>query len=574
MLSAIVRSRFARWVFPQRRVALVAVLLLPFLFVRGTACLFAEEPPSDSNVPLVVINVASVERLISQALVTFEAAGRPELSETLGGALERVNDLKGIDRNQSVGVMIFLSGLVPEAVGYLPVKNFDEVLKTLEIGPIAPKKTGEDRFELAARRQTIYGRVLGDYAFVANSSAALDREFRDPAGLTARLSRSFDLAVSFNLKSILPQTRELFLSLLRANSESDLQRRDNEPVSAHRLRKAAGMRNIELIEELLMQGEEVTVGWSVSATDRRAALEIVISATPGSELATYFNELKGGRSRFASLLSTKAPLTASLSWKLDRSAQKMFHEMIATIEEPLAKGLEQPNVSETSASAGSSPSNAAQQLIGVLRSTTNSGQLDLAFQFFAQPAGTFVLVGGVKIADGPTLATALSDIFPRLKQQGALAEVRPDAFAHQGISFHRLEFKDSRPQDEKLYGGKPGVYVGVADDVLWLAVGADDAPAELKKMIDRSAEPAPEEFVHLPLQFVMNFGSWMDILDPNRKPDGFAALARESFAKGGDSLRIDARGIDDGIRFKISMDEAFLRLVGQQIARQIDARQP
>lgn len=534
--------------------------------------LSADDVPADPNIPLVVINVASVERLLNQVLVTFEAAGRPELSETLGGALERVNDLKGFDRNQSVGVMIYLSGLLPEAVSYVPVKNIDEVLKTVEIGPVTTKKTGDDRFEIVARRQTLYGRVLADYAFIANSTAALDREFRDPAALTARLSRSYDLAASFNLKSIAPQTRELFLSLLRANSESDLQRRDNEPVSAHRLRKAAGLRNVELIEELILQGQELTVGWSVSGVDKTASLEIVIAATPQSELATYFNELKGTRSRFAGLLTEKTPLTASLSWKLDRSARKMFQEMISTVEAQMIKDLGE-SAAEPNATEGESPSSAVQQLARVLRSTTDAGHLDMVFQFVARPTGAFVLVGGLKIADAATLSKALTDIFTRLKEKESLSDIRLSALSHQGIVFHRLEFKQTRPQDEKLYGGKPGLYVGVGDDVLWLALGGDEAPAELKRMIDKGAEPVAEEVTHIPLQFVMNFASWMDVFDPEKKPDGFVALARSSFAKGGDSLRIEARPIDDGIRLKITMDEAFLRLVGQQIAKQIDAGQ-
>jgi hypothetical protein len=549
------------------------VLLLTTALLAAVSPLWADDPQADSNVPVVVINVASVERLLNQALVTFESAGRPELAETLGGALERVNNLKGFDRNESVGVMIYLNGLMPEVVGYVPVKNFDEVLKTIEIGPITTKKTGEDRFEIVSRRQTFYGKVQADYAFIANSASALDREFRDPAGMTARLSRAHDLAASFNLKSIPPPTRDLFLSLLRAKSESDLQRRDNEPVSAHRLRKAAGLRNIELIEELLLQGKELTIGWSVSASNKTASLEIAFVADSQSELATYFNELEGVRSRFAGLLSAKTPLTASLSWKLGRPAKKMFQEMISAVEIQWMKDLGEPNVGSTATEGESPQANPVRQLVQVLRGTTDAGHLDLAFQFIDQPSGSFVLVGGLKVADAPTLSTALTDIFTRLKENEALSDVRLNALSHQGISFHRLEFKQDRPQDERLYGGKPGLHVGVGDNVLWLALGGDDAPAELKRTIDKAAEPVAEGVTQFPLQFVMNFASWMDVFDPEKKPDGFAALARSAFAKGGDSLRIEALPIDGGLRLKITMDEAFLRLVGQQIAKQIDASQ-
>lgn len=550
----------------HRPLALIFVVLS-----RLAAPLSADDVLPDRNIPLAIINVASVERLMNQALVTFEAAGRPELSETLGGLLERVNDLKGFDRNASVGVMVFLNGLIPEMVGYAPVKDLDEVLKTIEIGPITTKKTEDDRFEIVGRRKTFHGKVVADYAFIADNAAALDRNFRDPAALTARLARAYDLALTINLKSVVPDSKELFLGMLRAKSESDLQRRDNEPLSAHRLRKAAGMRNIELIEELLRQGEELTFGWSVSEQERSASLELVVTATPQSDLATFFNDLKGARSHFAGLLQSEAPLTAGFSWKLDRSAKTMLREVISTLEERLTK-IFRKATDEAETTANEQPSDPAPELARALQTTIDAGHLDLAMQFVNSPSGAFVLVGGLRVVDGANLANIVADVLIRLKQTKAISDIQLNAFSTQGITFHRLEFKESRRQDEQIYGGKPGLYVGISPDVMWLAVGGDEVQGELERAITKRGQSETELTENVPLQFVMNFSRWMDVFDPKQKPDGFAALARNSFAKGRDALRIEARPIDNGLRFRLTMDEAFLRLIGQQIARQIDAQ--
>ncbi|MSR60787.1 MAG: hypothetical protein EXS05_24630 [Planctomycetaceae bacterium] len=547
-----------------------AIPLAAAIAWAGGSPLAAQEDQGDPNVPLVVINVASVERLLNQAITTFETAGRPELSETLSGALERVNDLKGIDRGQSMGVMVFLNGFSPEGVAYVPVKNLDDLLKTIEIGPVTTNKTGDDRFEITVPGRTLYGRVVEDYAFIADNAAAIDREFRDPVRLTGRLSQAYDLSVSFNLKGIAPATRDLFVNVLRANNENNLQRRDNEPEGQYRIRRAAGQSNVEAIETLVSQGEELTIGWTVSAESKSATLEFVLKARPGSDYAAYFNEAKGHRSRFANLLVAQNPLTASLTWRLDKSARKMVLEMIGAAEAQMLKNL---GLAAAEPATGSeAPSgNAVQQVARVLRSTVNAGTIDAAVQFVGQPSGPFVLVGGLKIADAESLSGAVSEILDGVKKNSAVEEVRLNVLTHKGVALHRIEFKTVGPGIERLYGGKPGLFVGVGDDALWLAFGNEEAStAELKRAIDKSAEPIAETATDSPFQLVMNFARWMDMFDPENRPDGFASLARGAFAKGGDALRIEARPIDDGIRTRITMDEAFIRLVGQQIARQID----
>jgi hypothetical protein len=128
----------------------------------------------DPQAPLLIVNAASFERLLGQVATTFEAAGRPELAESLGGQLARVNDLKGLNRNQSMGVMLYLTGFSPTTVAYVPVKNIDDLMKTVELGPVSTTKVGEDRYEVKARQQTLYVKMQGTYAFVSNDSSAVN----------------------------------------------------------------------------------------------------------------------------------------------------------------------------------------------------------------------------------------------------------------------------------------------------------------------------------------------------------------------------------------------------------------
>jgi hypothetical protein len=168
------------------------------------------------------------------------------------------------------------------------------------------------------------------------------------------------------------------------------------------------------------------------------------------------------------------------------------------------------------------------------------------------------------------LAVAVDDILTRVKQKEAVESVRQNVFSHKGVNVHRLDFRRVRPEDEQLYGGKPSLYVGVGDDVLWVAWGSDAAPTEMRRAIDKGAEPVKEAIVSAPFQLVMNFSKWMNVFDPKKSEDGFAGRARNSFSKGGDALRVEALPMDDGLRVRVTLDEAFIRLLGTQISEQLD----
>ncbi|MBI5758154.1 MAG: hypothetical protein HZA46_06525 [Planctomycetales bacterium] len=570
-----VRRRFSSATLLGLVAALLVSVSLPNIALAqkkpGTTAKTQEAPDSG---PLVIVSVASVERLLKQADITFDTAGRAELSETVNGLLERVGDLKGLDRNQPLGLLIYMQGITPQVVAFAPVTNLDNLLKTIEIGPVTTKKISEDRIEIAGPRQTLKGKIQKGYAFLSNTDEALDHEFGDPAKFTAKLSATYDIAASISLKTLPAFTRDLFLGFMRTQTEINLQRRDGEPEGGFRIRKADGMRNLEFIELLLTQGEELTLGWNVSQSERNAALEIIATATPDSELASNFNELRAVRSYFANLVkdTSKYPLVASLSWKIDKSGQKFMKELFAGIEIDLGKQLAKA-ANPKDADVTTTTDKALHDLLDVLRDTAQAGHFDLAAQFVGEPGKPFVLLGGLKVTDGDKLSSAVTDIVTRLKGNADLAEVQVNVAEHKGVRLHRIQGKQSGPQEEKLYGTKPSIYVGAGGNVFWFAVGGDNALVELRKSIDIVDKPVADTVTTVPFQFVMNFSRWMELFGGGASgSEGFASRAKSAFNKGGDTLRIDVKPLENGMRMRVQLDEAFIRLLGQEIGRRVDDR--
>ncbi len=560
------------------------VLAPAWIFLISTAAILVSVVPAGSRVafsaddaaeaqetlpnPLVVINVASVERLLTDMDYMFAAAERPELSEAAGGALSNVNDLKGLARDKPFGLMLFLRpGLPPQPVpiGFLPVKSIDDLLKTASLGPLVAKKVEgkAGRYELVGPNRTFHARLQSGYAFVGQTADLLDREFPDPVQFTKRMTAAYDIAVRLDLKTLPRGFKDVFLNFLKIRSAAELQRRDDEPEARFRLRKARGDSDMQFMEQLLTQADDITLGIDASEEKKTAALEFVINAAEDSEFATYLKEIGGKHSHFAGLFEHKAALTLSASWVMAEREKKLLNEALDVAETAVSERLGREDEKD----------GPIQSLFGALNETAKRGHVDFVAQFVGKMEDKFALVGGLKIANADAAGTALTQILQRLQDNPDVANLKLNVDTHNGVAIHRIEGKTIRPQDERLYGGHPGLFVGAGSNAIWFAVGGDKALPELKKSMDtvaKTSDRTADRNPDAPFQLNANFNNWLGF-DPNAGRRG--EIAKKAFSPGGDAIQVDFRPTDKGARLRIEMQEGFVRMVGYAIAGQFDRRQ-
>lgn len=546
------------------RIAICMLTLLSFGLWSESS--FAQSKKPSKTPPFLIFSIASFERLLEDADYMFEAAGRPELSEMIGGALANVGDLKGLNRDSSVGLLLFLEGLVPEPVGFVPVKDIDELMKTITIGPVTPNKKEDGLWEIVGPNRTLFAKIVGDYAFVGMSEAALNRDFSDPAQFTRRLSASYDIAVSLNVRAIPKSSRDLMLDFLRARNEADVQQRDNEPDAAFRVRKAASVSNMESLEMFIKQAEETIIGLNVSAEDKTAFAELIITADPKSEYAKLLNDLGAARSLFTSLLKGTPAMTGSASVKLDKPARSFLKELLTVAQERVIKDLVKP------ASDGEEKNSPIGELFQSLQTSVTEGKLDFIVQFVGDPPGPFTLIGGVKVAEAERFGTGLLEIFDRLKGRDDLESVEIKVAEHKGVVLHRLQGKKIPDNANLIFGKDHGVYVGAGNGVLWFAIGAEDALPTLKDAITTVTDTPLDDNPVTPAQFVLHLSSWLGIIEQSDGGNPVVELMRESFSQGGGTIRAEIRPIADGMQSRLSFDEGYVRLVGKAIGRRIDSR--
>lgn len=533
----------------------------------------AADDPADTTdksaaVPLVIINAASVDRLLGDVRYLFDVAGQAQINEAIDNGLAGVNNLKGVDRKKPLGLMIFLAPGFPPSpipVGYVPVENIDELTQTIGGGTtqLKPVDGEPDRYELVGGRGGNQQILLrGGYAFISQDAENLDQKFLDPAKLTSGLSARHDLAVTLRLDTVPEAVKTTLLGVMKAQFNASMQQRDDEQDGPYQLRRANEANTLEFIELLLAECNRVVLGINASKEDKDAVLEIQFEAKPDGKWAKAMAKIDSQPSYFAPLLDEKAPLSFSLSWKMDDREQGNMTEFLRVIEPQIASQLEPV-------------APAVRNLFAALNKTAETGHADAFFQYKVMPPERMALFGGVKVQDGQKLSVAVRSILAQLKQSPDVGEMEIDIDSYKGVSFHRIGSRQDAvsPANQRIYGGTPSVYIGTGPSVIWFSLGDSSSLDATKTAIDELAvarATVGKQKRGAPFQFVFNMASWLDKMDAERS---FTKLAREAFQGGKDRLQVDVRPSDNGMRIQLKVEEGFLKLLGSAIGSGIQRQQ-
>ncbi len=568
----------------KHRLATVFALLATLL-VSGVATssaqdsLDAEDAPAH---PVVTVCVASVDRIMDHIGYVFGEVERPETMDFIGAGLANFRDLEGLDRTKPGGLMIFVSeGLIPLPipVGFLPVKDIGELGQTFgTMGAQLKAVPGEeDRYELIPRRgPTSFVVIQGDYAFIGQNEESINRTFALPEEFAGPLANRYDICASANLRKTPKAVRDLILMTIKNSAQASMQRRDDEPEAVYNLRRSQAEGNLHFVENVLRDGEELTLGFKVDQTAKNASLELVVKATPGSSFA---KELKDGIAKpsyFASAIDESIPLSGSISVMLDKPGRKTLLDLFNLGEQESNRGL--AGLDKDTAVEDIPGLQSTQDLFDALRETIKEGHLDGFVQFFGEPGEKFVIVGGVKVMNAGAFGSGLSDVLEQASRTDANMDVELGVDSYGDIVFHRLSSKNRDRGDKRMFGEESALYFGTDNQALWFCVGGDAAIPTLRSAIDRVAageDTGLRRGELAPFQVIVNLTEWIQINQSDRETPGrFAALALEAFeADGSDIIRADARSLKNGFRVRIQVENGFLRLLGLAISRRIEGSQ-
>ena len=497
----------------------------------------AKPIPEGPQLPVIVLNIASLDRVLTDVDYMFKAAERPDMMELVTNFItNQVGDLKGMNREKPFGVMLFLAtGLPPRPtpVLYVPVDGIEDLMKVVETGPVKPRPVDgkEGHYELKGRRRGFYCVLKRGYAYLTNedNKELLEAELPEPAAYAEPMAAKYDLGISLQIKNVPLTIRTVMLAFLRQSTEGQLQQRDGESDAGYKMRRAQGINNLELIEQILTQCDQIQIGVDSSQERRNVEVELLLDATPDSEMAKMTKDLAGRKSFFAPLFDDGKPLTVSASWKMDKRERKAAVAMVDALRVSLTKDLpaeKVPNVAP---------------LFDSMKATAENGEMDFCVQFQPVSDRKFVFVGGLRVIGGESLGRGLEQLLTAVQGREELDKVELNADTHQSITFHRLVAKNVPQREQKAYGGVPSVYLGASSQTLWFALGGDEAMPRLKSAIDAVQEgqaTEPTGGTAFPFQMILHTAPWLNLPSIDEADESRQDFAKQALQENSDSVRV------------------------------------
>jgi hypothetical protein len=511
----------------------------------------------------------------------FQLSGRPDMTEMIQSFLgSKADDLKGLDRTRPLGVMIFLEDSlppVPVQMIYLPVQNEADLIGTLRLGGEMIRQTGEHDYELGAEKSgnPVRIRVEQGYAFVLPMGDEFlhGQSIPDPEVTTRGLSERYDVAISFDLRGIPPLIRNVFGSFFTQQSAAQMQQRDHESDASYQLRRAQAIGSLQWMEQLIRDGELVTLGLDSVADGRRAALELTIQAVPDSPFAKTLTGMSGKSSSFSALLQDRDPLQISASWMLDKREKESLTALLQSARFEL----------NTKVTEAAQP--AVKELIDIAQATVDHGHIDGMLKLHAYREQEFVLLAGLQVQGSEALGGALRSVATAMSEQNPDLKWSADAHRAQEISFMKLQL--SRPSNglKRICGGTPDLYFGTGRGTCWMALGCGGVPATLDHAVeavrrDRSqaslpatATTAPTTTTTAPFSLVVHAASWLKLPARRERNEARLEAFREAVSPEIDSVRLEITPQENGVRTTLRFEEGFVRLLGMQLAELYDRTQ-
>ena len=609
-------------------------LLAPLLTLALAAPGFAQEtePAEEVLEPVGVLTFAGVERARGDVDFLFDTVERGDMAEVIDGYLEFVNDLGGVDRTRPFGVMLFLKpGFVPipSPVGFLPVADLAELRDSLTFGEdLTTEKLTDDLIEIKGRRGTLFGKLSGGYLLISNEREFVEeRQLPDPLSLTAPLAARYDFAVQLMPRNIPDGMRTLFQNLLRQNTQTQMQRRDDEPEAAYRSRKSASKRNLEVIEAMLEGSNEITLGLDASAERRTIELELTFEAVEGTAWGEMMASAESRATPFDILHEESRPLSVVAGTTLNEWDVPALIEQLKVGRDEVGAALaglrpidgEDPARKaelEAAREAGTSDyelidpttKRLVDDVFEPLIVTAENRELDFFLQFERERPGSMTVLGGVRVDQGDRLAAALPQVLERLRGMSPDLDkiLTLNVAESDGVTWHRLDFGEGnrasraerrtaieadanlddeqrqrrldrnarRDDGESFFGGVPSFHVGLGRTAIWIAVGADGSLEQAQEAVATVAAQAGRlgAAPQSPIRMAVNVSGWFsDDLDDLDDGD---LRARTAFEDGNDRMtaRFDATPTGGG-RLRIVFDEGFVKFLALSITDRYDASQ-
>ena len=537
---------------------LLRYLWMPVVALVAAPC-FASHPASalpEVAKPVAVFSVASTDRLMDDLAYFTQTSGRNDV----GGIIRMVGApfLEYIDRTKPAGVIISVAGDEPKGIGFLPVPDLDGLLKFIKdkFGfPVDHLENGMKKLELG---EGAYFKQQGDWLFFSDSPKHLVNLPEDPVKLLDGLNEEYGISFRVFVRNVPPQFRKMLIDRINNSIQSDLVLKPgDDPNIEGEFLQAFQTHFQNSVTSAVSDSEKVTIGWAVDASGNHTYTDFEVTAVEGSPLSKQLDWLTDTRSSLTGFFMSDAAATVRGSARISSQTAGIFGAFSTFIRKKAIKGIEEdPNAPEALTEI-------VNAVLNVVDKTISEGKTDVGTAVVLAP-NSFKFVGGVRIADGDTLAGAFEKLVELVKGQPGVPDVDIRVEKYEGIDLHT--FSVPLPEEEKdarkVLGENLDVVVGIGPENLFFGFGAGSETL-LKQVIEDSLEngekPVPPAHFELAIRPLVRF---LTSIDPDN--ESFSAWATAlAETRGGDGISVTVTTIENGLRCRFRVEEGVLEMLGK-----------
>ncbi len=538
-------------------------------FLAVGSCVFAQansdretrKEKMDWNKPIAVASIAGIDRVMEDIDYLFETVQKPEYPAMIKGFLAQYRNLEGLDKTKPLGAFVFLTeGISPQptVVGFVPVKNLEELTKTLgEVGfLLAPVEGKENRYTLALPTFSLHIKMAHGYAFLQIKSEALDRDFYHPDNYTSALSKEYDIAGSLLLSNVPEPMRMMAVDLISAKMDEQMPRKPVENDIRYRSRKETTLFLLKQFELISQDGNNLTIGYSLSRKNKQIRLHLGVEARPDSQLGQELKQFSTSTSQYSYLNADASDFLGYSLLPLRKEVEQKT--MLDLIEQSQSKIP--PILLGDEANPGP-----VSKMLESAKATIRSGKLDSHIQLRQTSQGKPAVIASLKLTEGAAFQQGLQDLFALMKQAEETQGMEANVAEVDGITIHKIVPKGMKKKTKEFFGENPVIFVGCGPEECWLAMGEEESLDLLKQAISKRKSNSGRNQTGSAFLVSLKMASLISLADETAKNQDFMESAKVAFASGGDLLTLYPKITANQASLNLELGEGFIRLISLAI---------
>ncbi|MBM4023490.1 MAG: hypothetical protein FJ284_14870, partial [Planctomycetes bacterium] len=533
---------------PRSRTLLVS-LALSFAIAPLGAVVAAERP-----VVAVVAcdSYADVKKQLGWVGTRVGNPQLPALAESFVMMATQFKGLEGLDVGRPVGIVVTADGEKPVVHGYVPVKDLDKLLATLQgvVGP-AEQADGKRRVQVPGGPPLEIEERDG-WAVVAMQGSPAGPA--DAEKLLGQVAEAFSIGVTLLPAAIPPGMRQQLKGVLEQAAEAAAAQ--GQPIDAAAMNAAL---------DGMAQTESLVFGLAVDMANERMLVETRSVMVPDSAAATVW----ASAGEAANALGLPAAADGKPTTIRAHHAQAVPPEARPAIEATLAQAL---------AANEGDPVTAAlfglvQDLVGGM---LDAGGLEagLAVDTSGVEEGTLVpaVTLAARVKDGPALEKRVKARFTTKDSLPPATTIAFDAGRAAGANVHEIKVDLAGSPAADQFGDSLTAKLAVTADRAYLLFGGDlDTRLAAAVAAGKAADPKSKPFagIDLSLPGMMAFAATLAKASGDTATgEVLGEVAGEAAGKPGAVVQMLMRPIERGVAMRLSAGAGAIETIAAVITRQ------